>query len=459
MDSAQLENINQYEQGLDKESKYELVSLVAYLIGVEKRHFESEKEPPKIEIYDELEKNDAAKIVRALCLLRNSIERNYKRVTNAIIQEGRSIYAMHDILPTNEISYLESKGIRFSDQENKNSNNFLIKLNSELKNRMNNCSNLNHIVKWEYLVNMILMPDGDTKAGLEKAAELFYNNMAYYPYSTYINWIPQDEGNVLWSDSRFCYLLYKWNNDEFLEYNKVRDAGKDTKEIIYSFLKRNDNIHLVVDCENSNPYRLLATLNGLEEEYREKITRIVLIDDPHTSETWNKLEQYISIPIKYLEIERINDNKSIVDEEVIMECSELHYKENVDAFIMAASDSDYWPLVRRFTDCDFLFFVEHIKCGPDFKEGLITKGIPYCFIDDFYSKDSGWIIEEILLDNIRKELKEKCTIDLEELLDKQLWNLKAELNDSEKKYLFERYLRNIKININEDKVMTLEIKS
>ena len=38
MDSAQLENINQYEQGLDKESKYELVSLVAYLIGVEKSH-------------------------------------------------------------------------------------------------------------------------------------------------------------------------------------------------------------------------------------------------------------------------------------------------------------------------------------------------------------------------------------------------------------------------------------
>ena len=335
MDSAQLENINQYEQGLDKESKYELVSLVAYLIGVEKRHFESEKEPPKIEIYEELEKNDAAKIVRALCLLRNSIERNYKKVTNAIIQEGRSIYAMHDILPTNEISYLESKGIRFSDQENKNSNNFLIKLNSELKNRINNCSNLNHIVKWEYLVDIILMPDGDTKAGLEKAAELFYNNMAYYPYSTYINWIPQDEGNVLWSDSRFWYLLYKWNNDEFLEYNKVRDAGKDTKEIIYSFLKR-------------------------------------------------------------------NDNKSIVDEEVIMECSELHYKENVDAFIMAASDSDYWPLVRRFTDCDFLFFVEHIKCGPYFKEGLITKGIPYCFIDDFYSKDSGWIIEKILLDSIQK---------------------------------------------------------
>ena len=33
------------------------------------------------------------------------------------------------------------------------------------------------------------------------------------------------------------------------------------------------------------------------------------------------------------------------------------------------------------------------------------------------------------------------------------------VNDSEKKYLSERYLRNIKINIDEDKVMRLEIKS
>lgn len=36
MDSVQLENINQYEQGLDKESKYELVSLVAYLVALRK---------------------------------------------------------------------------------------------------------------------------------------------------------------------------------------------------------------------------------------------------------------------------------------------------------------------------------------------------------------------------------------------------------------------------------------
>lgn len=452
------EKINEYEQGLDKDPKYELVSLVAYLIGVDKKVFEEEKEPPKIEIYDDLEKNKSAKIIRNLCILRTALERSYKRVTDAIKHDGRSIFAMHEYIPTNCFTYLSGEGIKFSDKVHKNTNLMLMEINKELKNRINNCMNLNHIVKWEYLVNMILMPNGDTIKGLTDAAQIYYDNMALYPYGTYINWQPQNEGNILWCDSRFCFLLYKWNNDIFKNYDKVRDVGKETKNIIYNFLEKNRDIYLVVDCENSNPYRLFATLNGLSDEYKENIAKIILIDDPHTSVTWEKLSDYINIPIKYLEIDRINESKSIVDEEVIMECSELYYKENVRAFIMVASDSDYWPLVRRFNDCEFLFFVEHIKCGDDLKEGLITKGIPYCFIDDFYSRDSSYIIEEIVTDNIRNELNNQVSINLKELLEKHLKNIRAELTDTEKKYIYEKYLRTIKLNIVDD-VLTLEVKS
>jgi hypothetical protein len=98
-------------------------------------------------------------------------------------------------------------------------------------------------VKWEYLVNMILMPNGDTESGLKKAAELFYNNISYYPYCTYINWQPKDEGNVLDNDSRFCYLLYKWNNDTFKDFEKTRDAGRETKNLIYNFIAFYNRFH------------------------------------------------------------------------------------------------------------------------------------------------------------------------------------------------------------------------
>lgn len=51
------------EQIAYKDSTYELVSKVAYLIGVPLRIFQNEHEPPKIEIYDRLEQDKNARIV------------------------------------------------------------------------------------------------------------------------------------------------------------------------------------------------------------------------------------------------------------------------------------------------------------------------------------------------------------------------------------------------------------
>ena len=60
-----------------KDSTYDIVSKVAYLIGVPKKIFENEHEPPKIEIYEVLDKDKSARIVRNLCIVRAAIERNF----------------------------------------------------------------------------------------------------------------------------------------------------------------------------------------------------------------------------------------------------------------------------------------------------------------------------------------------------------------------------------------------
>lgn len=44
-----------------KDSTYEIVSKVAYLLGVPKRIFENEHEAPKLEVYEKLEQEKAAK--------------------------------------------------------------------------------------------------------------------------------------------------------------------------------------------------------------------------------------------------------------------------------------------------------------------------------------------------------------------------------------------------------------
>lgn len=63
-----------------KDSTYEIVSKVAYLIGVPKRIFENEHEAPKLDIYERLEADKTARIIRHLCIIRTAIERNFKHI-------------------------------------------------------------------------------------------------------------------------------------------------------------------------------------------------------------------------------------------------------------------------------------------------------------------------------------------------------------------------------------------
>jgi len=53
---------------------YKVISRIAYLIGVEKKIFEHDHEPPKMDIYNVLKNNKNARIIRNLCRLRNAIE-------------------------------------------------------------------------------------------------------------------------------------------------------------------------------------------------------------------------------------------------------------------------------------------------------------------------------------------------------------------------------------------------
>ena len=61
-----------------KDSTYVVISKVAYLIGVPKRLFENEHEPPQLEVFQQLENDKNARIIRNLCIIRTAIERNFK---------------------------------------------------------------------------------------------------------------------------------------------------------------------------------------------------------------------------------------------------------------------------------------------------------------------------------------------------------------------------------------------
>lgn len=104
----------------------------------------------------------------------------------------------------------------------------------------------------------------------------------------------------LYNDKKFVTLLYQWNEDVFREMDKVSDAATFTKSNIYEFINQSGKTVLLVDCENSDPYRLCAAIRNLDSEVMGKITKIILFDDVHTTMAWRVLEGFISIPVEYI---------------------------------------------------------------------------------------------------------------------------------------------------------------
>ena len=82
-----------------KDNTYEIISLVAYLIGVPKRIFEKEPEPPKLDIYQQLEQQKNARIIRHLCAVRTAIERNYRHINRKMQLEYKSLYSLPEYVP------------------------------------------------------------------------------------------------------------------------------------------------------------------------------------------------------------------------------------------------------------------------------------------------------------------------------------------------------------------------
>ena len=97
-------------RALHKDHTYELVSKVAYLIGVPLRIFENEHEPPKLELYDQLERDKNARIIRNLCIIRTAIERNYKRINDAMRMECRGLLSMPELIPSASLQQLSDDG-------------------------------------------------------------------------------------------------------------------------------------------------------------------------------------------------------------------------------------------------------------------------------------------------------------------------------------------------------------
>ena len=289
------------------------------------------------------------------------------------------------------------------------------------------------------------------KEEIKKAVKVYYESKNQYPYQVYINWDYMFDGNIFFNDKKFVTLLYESHEDSFGDISKVTDAGEATKEGIYKFLEDSEKVCVMVDCENSDPFKLYATLKNLsQEKLLEKIDKIILYDDAHTTGAWALLGEFTQIPTEHITIDRVKEDKSLVDMRLATGTCKEYYQYGTEAFIIVSSDSDYWGLITSLPEARFLVMVEWTKCGPDIKRALEDRGITYCYIDDFCTGNCEEVKVKTILSEIKKRLDEKVCFNINALLEESYYETRAEISDQEKNQIYNKYIKKMQLKIADD---------
>ena len=437
----------------------EVVSIFGYLIGVRKNIFENPNEPLQMECYERLSKEKAARIVRNLCILRTSIEHNFGKINDSLRNHYRSITSLPEYIPQDSLMELENDGISVFRKSNTKLGMHIIELNRLIGDRINNCKDLFPTwLNWDYVKGLFIMPEGLTEAGIKAGADEFFTYLECYPYGVYMNWAPVECGNVLSSDKKFVSLLYEWNNDQFRQWNKVEDAGDYVTGNICDFINDGNKVVFFVDCENSDPYNLCAALEGLDKEYSSKVDKVILFNDIHTSSAWQVLADHISIPVEHILIERVKENKSLVDIRLAMRVSEEFYKNDVDSFVIVSSDSDYWGVITGLPDANYLVMVEHGKCGPDIRDALDESGIFFCYIDEFHSARSEGIAMDSLYRELSRYITEHLQFNFQSMLNAALTATRINMTDAEKRQFFDKHIRPFQAAMDKEGQLQITLK-
>lgn len=437
---------------------YNIISTAAYLSGVPEQIFRNEHEPPKMEIYERLQTEKAARIIRCLCILRTAIIRNYTKIYHAMAYEYKGFYSLPEYIPHDAIRQLAEDGIDVLKKQPK-LNDYTIAINQHISNRINNCKELFPIwLSWDYIKSLFIMQNGLTEQGIKAASAVYYAGMPNYPYQVYLNWTPVEEGNIFYNDKKFVTVLYHQHNDHFDDFSKVSDAGSQTKGSIYTFLEESKRAVAVVDCENSDPYKLYATLNGLDAEALKKIDKFILFDDVHTADIWGRLQEWLKVPVEHHMIERIKGSKSLVDVSMTAGACREFYQNGADSIILISSDSDYWGLISQLPGARFLVLVEREKCGSDIKEALSSHEIQYCYLDDFYSGDSNNIKISTLLHAMSEYADRHLNINVNEMLSFALSTSRINMSDAERKQFYDKFIKPMHLKIADDGQLLIEFR-
>ena len=445
----------EYDNSIFYQSVQKGVSLtVAFLIGT-KMDVLVDNNPNEKELFEKLSKEKDAVIIRTLCNIRSNLMLNYTNTERNIVFNLQNLDRQE--IYKDDIKTLTQNDINII-KVNYKVNRYLADINALIAQRITTIKDLfPEWVKWDYLKSLFVMPKGQSEEMIKAESKKFIQSRLSYPFTRYIYWHPVEEGNILLNDEKFLKILYRQFKDEFQDISKVKDASESVKTNIYDFINNNESTVIVVDCENSDAYKLASVLKQLDRNEIERIHKIMLYDDVHTTKAWTFLNKITNIPVEHILVDRIKENKSLVDMKMCAGVSASYYRDNITSFILCSSDSDFWGLISSMPGANFLVMIEYSKCGPDIKNALIENGTYYCSIDDFCTGNIKNFKMAILHNELESRVKDSIEIDTNQLLDDIFTTLRMEISDAERQNFYKKYIQSMSLHIDKEGVMKIRV--
>ena len=388
-----------------KENTKDIVSIVAYMSGVQRRALIENYFSECPDALKQLDNISELRIIRSLCKLRTTLFLKFKKTDDLMKYDLKNLNSI-SWFSYQDIKELEENGIPIL-KVNYRSSKYMSDFNRLIQEHINSCKNFFPAwLNWDYIKDLFVIPKGQVESVVIKEFNKYMENLGNYPYQVYLHWKPYDCGNMLFNDKKFVSIIYDLNDDFFNENEKVTDAADYTKTNIYDFIQRNESTAIVV----------------------------------------------------HIEVERVVDNKSLVDIKMTAGVCREFYDNKITSFILASSDSDYWGLISSLPNADFLVMYEYNKCGSAIKQALDTRGIYYCSIDDFCSGNIEVFKNSVLLDLLKSRINEIPDINGRDLVDEIYQSARLEAGDTEKNQFFERYIKTLRLSVDLNGVFTIHIK-
>lgn len=440
------------ETGLYRNHSKDIALMIGFLLGVNEDKLQSlgASEDKYKEVIEPLKKNNNALAIRALNNIRSNILLQFKNISQTIRITSANYTPIYNIdFLKNDFKILERQEINIITGR-QDLNEYLVAINKEIISRFDSIRRFfPEWVNFPYIRTAFNMPLSDIKAEGEK----FQHNQSFYPYKRYINWHnPKDVGNPLLTDDRILDLLYGSAGDHFVDDSKVIDASDHVKDSISEFINSSNKVQIFIDGENVDPYCFASAIESLKDHEIQKINKIIVYyDNAFSNEAWLMLKHFTyDIEVETIGVERLKEDKSLVDHKLVAGVSKAVYAELVDSVIIASSDSDFWSVIED-VDAKYLVMLEENKCGYDYINALRKHDIFYCYLDRFITSKDNKYFKLVFKKSLEFYLNRYFTLgNAKEIFDEAITSTYAAVSPAELQSLYERYIKGLKLAINEE---------